>query len=224
MALLACTHLSCDRGGAHPAGSSAVKDITADFDAGVFYGFHGPDGCGKGLLLNLLGLLEKPQSGSILFDGSNIAEAPDEEVTRVRNTAFGFLFAHPYLLPAFSVVENVAMPLFRFRGTELSTARKRTRKALKFAGIPHLEDHLAGRLEQSDRWRAAFARAIAHEPQVLIAVSPGAGDVLLPLAARAAKELGLCVLWAGDHNLLSRHAERIIEVEDGRFVCDTTRP
>lgn len=213
-----CRNLRCSRATWNGQGPVAIHDVSIAIHAGEFVGFCGPDGCGKGLLLNLIGLLERPDGGHIAIGGENTSDFSEEDVTEFRNEACGYLFGHPYLLPSFSVAENVAMPLFRIKGGEARDARDRTLEVLDFAGIPQYESPLAGRLSSSIRWRAAFARAIVHEPGILVAISPPGSAELLPLARRASRELGMTVLWAGERADLAPIADRLIEIRDGSLV------
>jgi ABC-type methionine transport system ATPase subunit len=214
---LACDMLSCRRSDWNNAGPSAVVSVTASFGMGEFYGFVGNEKPSKELLLNLLGLLEPPDAGRITV-GERVIEAWDpEEIQPVRNEFFGFVFEHPCLLPSFSVAENVAMPLFRFCGGDSYTARKRTLEILDFCGITHLEAVLATRLDPVERRITALARALVHEPDVLIGMSSVTSGEILTLARRVATDLGLCVLWAGERIQLETVANRLLTVENGRI-------
>ena len=217
---LRCEALNCRRDQWNELAPSRVEEITACFAAGEFCGFCGPDGSGKGLLLNLLGLLERPDSGTIAVNGILAGELSAEDVQQLRNETFGFLFNHPCLLPSFSVAENVAMPLFRICGGEARQARDRTVEVLEFCGITALETTLAGRLDPAERTLVALARALVHEPRILVAISPRENDGLLALARRAAEECGLCVLWAGTEEPLTRHAHRVLHLDGGRLARD----
>jgi len=197
-----------------------IRDVTLSFDSATLCEFDGPDSSGRSLLLNILGLLEPADSGTIFLNGQSVTDIPEEDLRRFRNETFGFLFQNPCLLPSFSVAENVAMPLFRICGTDAGVARERTFEVLDFCGIAHLENQLAERLVPSAQRRAALARALVHRPRILIALSPRGGDEVFDLAIRTAKELGLCVLWAGDYGGLGRKAQRVIQMRDGRISSD----
>lgn len=214
MNAITCERICHTRPGTEPGVPSRVREFSATFQPGELVGVCGPDGCGKGLLLNIVGMLEKPDSGRLELLGHNTADFSDEEATTFRNEMCGFLFGHPYLLPSFTVAENVAMPLFRICGNEAASARQRTLEVLEFAGICGLEMPLAGKLAPDLCWRAAFARALVHEPQILIAISTPPAD-LLPLARRAADDYGLTILWAGEREALAPFASRIITMKHG---------
>jgi len=220
MRAIECENLTCCRAMWNGQGSVAVRDISMHVHRGEFVGFCGPDGSGKGLLLNLIGLLERPDSGILRLGGEDTSGFADEDAAEFRNEACGYLFGHPYLLPSFSIAENVAMPLFRIRGGDAVEARHRTLDVLRFAGIENFETLLAGRSDHAVRWRAAFARALVHAPGILIAISPPCGNELLPLARRAVRELGITILWSGPREELSPVADRLFEIRDGRLAAD----
>jgi lipoprotein-releasing system ATP-binding protein len=217
---LRCESLTCRREQWNELAPSQVEDVSASFVPGEFCGFCGPDGSGKGLLLNVLGLLEAPDSGTIAVNGILAGELAAEEAQQLRNETFGFIFNHPCLLPSFSVAENVAMPLFRICGGEAREARERTMEVLEFCGIDALETILTGRLDPVERTLVALARALVHQPGILIAISPRENEALLALGRRAADERGLCVLWAGSEERLPQYAHRVLHLDGGRIVRD----
>lgn len=220
-ATLHCDALTCRRDLWNDLAPSRFEDISASFAGGEFCGFYGPDGSGKGLLLNVLGLLEPPDSGTLAINGILTGALEPEDARQLRNETFGFLFNHPCLLPSFSVAENVAMPLFRICGGDARAARDRTMEMLEFCGIDALETTLAGRLDAEVRTLVALARALVHQPEVLVAISPRENTTLLALGRRAAAELGLCVLWAGSEDALRPHAHRLLEMDGGRIIRET---
>lgn len=220
--ILSCQNLSCRREHWNEVGPARIDSVSLAFDVGTFSGFHGADGSGKGLLLNVLGLLEPHDAGTIRVDGRDVATLDSEEGRQLRNESFGFLFNHPCLLPSFSVAENVAMPLFRICGGDAAAARVRTLEVLDFCGIADHECTLAGRLDLPTQRKAALARALIHTPEILIAISPRECQDLLAIARRAALDLGVCVLWAGEASEIAPHADRMIHVEAGRVAADVT--
>ncbi|MFZ4776332.1 MAG: ATP-binding cassette domain-containing protein [Terrimicrobiaceae bacterium] len=217
LSAITCEALTCLRSDWNHSGPGRVEDFSASFKTGEFIGFCGEDGCGKGLLLNVLGLIEKADSGRLVMLGHDAAEFSAEDISTFRNEACGFLFRHPYLLPSFTIAENVAMPLFRICGGNAAEARARTREVLEFSGIGAFEAVSAGGPDPALRWRAAFARSLVHAPRILIAISPPAPD-LIPLARKAAEKFDMTVLWAGDRESLAPYADRIIEMRDGRAL------
>ncbi len=218
--VLCCRELCCQRTNWKEGQHASIQGITLSFFAATFCQFDGPDSPGRDLLLSNLGLLEPADSGTIFLEGQNMMEVAEDELRRLRNESFGFLFEHPCLLPSFSVAENVAMPLFRICGADAAAARERTHEVLDFCGIPHLENQLAERLAPAAQRRAALARALVHRPRILMAISPRGSNELFDLGLRIASELGLCVLWAGEEDDGSRKPPRLIQVQDGRISSD----
>lgn len=219
--ILSCKDLTCHREQWNESGPAHIEAVTASFEAGTFTGLCGPDGSGKGLLLNVLGLLEPHDSGSIAVNDLDLGQLGDEEARQVRNENFGFLFNHPCLLPSFSVAENVAMPLFRICGGDAQGARMRTMEILDFCGMADLEGTLAGRLDLVTQRKVALARALIHSPRILIAISPRESEDLLNIARRVATDFGLCVLWAGEESEISRPAHRLLHLRNGQVVTES---
>ena len=219
--ILSCEALCCHRANWNETSAASIQDITASFDSGTMCAFDGPDRPGKTLLLSVLSLLERADSGSLCLDGQSVGDLEDEDLRWCRNRAFGFLFENPCLLPSFSVAENVAMPLFRICDINAALAHNRTIEVLEFCEIAHLKNQLAGQLKPSAQRRAAFARALVHRPKILAAISGEGNGELFELAARTAKEFGLCVLWAtGAAEVASGKAQRRIQIRDGRITSD----
>ena len=217
---LSCQNISCHRDDWNQRGAASVKDISVTFEAGSLCGVAGSCGSGKNLLLNILGLLELPDSGSVHVGGVDTSCCGANELMSLRNESFGYLFSESALLPAFSIAENVAMPLFRICGMDPGEAQERTLEVLDFCGIATEGDSTAGELDVMPLWRTVFARALVHRPKVLIAISPRQEEDLLPLARRIAEEAGVCILWGGEPPALIAHAHRLIQLENGRIAGD----
>ena len=218
--ILWCQDLSCQRTNWNECDQATIRDVTLSFSSGTFYEFSGPDHPGRDLLMNNLALLEPCDSGTIWLKGRNIQESSENDLRRLRNETFGFVFGHPCLLPSFSVAENVAMPLFRICGADADAARERTHDVLEFCGIRELQNQLASRLGASAQHQIALARALVHRPQILVGICPSAGRDLHALAWRAAEELGLCVLWAGQDGSEGEKTRRVIRVRGGQVMSE----
>ena len=218
--ILSCQDLCCQRTNWNEFDHACIRQVTLSFSSGTFSEFSGPDQSGRDLLMNNLALLEPWDSGTIWLDGQNIQETSENDLRRLRNETFGFVFDHPCLLPSFSVAENVAMPLFRICGADAEAARERTHDVLNFCGIPELQNQLASRLASSFQHRAALARALVHRPRILVGICPSAASDLHALACRAAEELGLCVLWARPDGSASGEGQQTIRVCGGEVMCE----
>jgi ABC-type lipoprotein export system ATPase subunit len=190
-----------------------VRNFSGDFEAGTATAFRGPDGGGIGLLMNVLGMIERPDSGNLKVLGRTVLDLESEAARELRDRSFGFLFTHPHLLPTFTVAENIAMPFLRLCRDESGKAGARVAEVLAFSGLEECVGKAdAADLDVEGLWRAAFARAIVHRPEILVAVSPPA-RFLLPLAARYARENGACVLWNAGEDAVAE-CDRVIETAD----------
>ncbi len=206
---LLCENIRCLSSGASTLRQGAIEDFSATFKSGELTGFCGSDAAGKELLLSLLGMIERPESGRLVVLGSEVLQMPGAFSAKIRDTSFGYLFTHPHLLHSFTVAENVAMPFLRICGE--NDYQERTLEALEFVGVSALHGVPVGDLDDTAHWRVAFARAIVHSPAVLIAVSPP-NPLLLPLARRLADEIGTAVLWNGDKADILPFADNLIEM------------
>lgn len=216
--LLQCRDLQCRRP-LWRAGASVVRGVNADFDAAQFHAISGPEGCGKNLLLHLLGLLEQPDAGEVWLEGTNATAMgqADRDTLRLRN--FGFLFPVSGLLPSLTVLENIAFPVIKVGGSSEAEQAEQTYLALQFCGLENDAETPVGQLEPSRQAIAAFARAIIHRPRVLIAETPCAEEALVPLARRAIEETGLTVIWgARPDGPAAREATRVLSMFQGQVA------
>jgi ABC-type lipoprotein export system ATPase subunit len=212
MSPLRCENISCRRAASNETRSRFIEDFSAVFESGDITGFCGSDTEEMDLLLNILGMIERPDSGRLEVLDREVLTMPAAESMQHRDTSFGYLFTHPHLLPSFTVAENVAMPFFRICGRDdEAEARECTLKALEFTGVADLHGVPVGELHEPANWRVALARAIVHSPAVLIAVSPPS-PLLLPLVRRLADEFGTAVLWNGEKTDLEPFANQLVEM------------
>lgn len=220
--LLRCRDLHCVRP-LWREGASHVRGISADFDDGRFHAISGSEGCGKNLLLHLLGLLEQPDDGEVWLEQKVVTRKSEAERDHLRQSVFGFLFPAHALLPSLTVLENIAFPVLKAGGTSDAEQAERTLDALRFCGLESVADHTVAELPPETSATAAFARAIAHRPRLLIAESPAAEEILAPLARRAVDERGLLVIWGTrPGGPASRLADRELVMVDGRLATPVT--
>ncbi len=136
----------------------ALRGVDLEIARGTFVAIMGPSGSGKSTLLNILGALEVPTSGQLLIDGSPVGAMADDERTLFRRRRIGFVFQQFNLLPIFTAVENVAVPL-RLEGVATLEARQRALKMLEVVGLAQRGDHLPSQLSGGEQQRVAIARA-----------------------------------------------------------------
>lgn len=214
MSPLRCENISCTRKMWNAGRTCSVNGFSAAFAEGEVVCFRGREGCGKNLLLHVLGMIEEPDSGILEVLGERVSGARRCNPSTVRDRAFGYIFPHPHLLPTFTVAENIAMPFFRIMGRDPREAGHHAAEALELAGAPGLASKQAEDLDGEECWRVAFARAIVHTPSVLVAFWPP-NPGLLPLAKNLARIRGTTVLWTGGANFPTEEADRIFDLAGG---------
>jgi len=204
-------------------GVEELCGVTVTFDAGKFTLLSG--GCADALL-RVLGLLERPDRGEVWIESQATSPLDDCARTELRNRAFGFVFAEPFLLDSFSVAENVAMPLFKISALDIEQARVRTAEVLDIVRLAGAADLTVFDLSTMDRHKVSLARALANAPRVLIAEDAGAqlsAGELGEFAAllRAAATLGVTVIATSPAGAETLGADREIVLEAGEIVADT---
>ena len=198
----------------------ALSDVSLSIARGDYVAIMGPSGSGKSTLLNLLGALDQPTTGDILFEGKSLFGSTD--LDHFRATTLGFVFQSFHLIPTLTALENVQIPMF---ATPLR-ARQRAAKAaelLTLVGMSHRSGHLPAKLSVGERQRVAIARALANDPKLLLADEPTgnldstSGQVVLDLFDRLHRERNLTlVVITHDANVAGR-AQRTIRIHDGRL-------
>ncbi len=163
-----------DYGQAGQAGGvNVLKGISLKVDAGHSVVIVGPSGSGKSTLLNIMGALDHPTSGRVLFDGRDLAGLDDKELARIRNRDIGFVFQLHHLLPQCTVLENVLVPtLAGASGSSAKAARQRAEHLLERVGLADRMTHRPGELSGGQRQRVAVARALINQPKLLLADEP----------------------------------------------------
>jgi len=215
--LLHCRNLQCMRP-LWREGASHVRGVSAEFEAGHFYAIRGSEGCGKNLFLHVLGLLELPDAGEVWVGETNTTALAASERDALRLRQFGFLFPSCALLPSLSVLENIAFPVLKAGGTTENEQAEQTLAALQFCGLEAQAGQTVATLTPEAQAVAAFARAIIHRPSLLLAESPGAEEILAPLARRAVDELGLTVVWgARPEGPAIDASDSVVGMADGRL-------
>lgn len=193
-------------------------DITAS--PGEVVAVTGPSGSGKTTLLNLLGSLDRPQEGTILWGGQPILEMKSAQLSRIRNREVGFVFQFHHLLPDFSALENVMMPA-RIAGTNASDAQRRGLELLARVGLEDRAEHRPGELSGGEQQRVAVARAMMNHPRLLLADEPagnldrGRAAELTELLHQARDEEGLAVVVVTHDEAAAARADRWLHLTDG---------
>lgn len=209
-------------------GSAVETEVLHGIDLvlkrGEFCALIGPSGSGKSTLLNIIGLLDRPTSGTMIIEGRDTAGLADAEQTRLRGHSIGFIFQYHHLISAFTALENVMMPMLLDRGWPDRAMRDTATDLLEKVGLARWKNNPANRMSGGQQQRVAIARALAMNPAIVLADEPtgnldtrSAEDVFA-LMRTVNKEQGTTFLIV-THNLdLARQTDRIIEIIDGRIV------
>jgi len=203
-----------------------LRDIDLVVPRGQLLAIVGPSGSGKSSLLNLLGLLDRPTSGSLRIAGRETSGLDDDERTRIRGELLGFVFQFHHLLPALTAEENVAMPRAVLSGRITAGAREKARAALARLGIAQLAQRKPSEMSGGQRQRVAIARALVGEPAVVLADEPTgnldteSSEEVFGEIRRLNRELGLTFVVVTHDAGLAARCDRVVELVDGRVKRD----
>ena len=202
-----------------------LKGVNLQIQQGEFCSIVGPSGSGKSTLMYLLGALDRPDRGQVLIGGQDTRKMGDRELAELRNQRVGFIFQFHYLMPEFSALENVMMPMFK-RGTSRAKATERAQSLLDRLGIGDKSGRPPNKLSGGEQQRVAIARALANEPLVILGDEPTGNldttnaDNVFSVFQKLIKEEGQTfVVVTHDLNLAAR-TNRIIRLVDGEVVDD----
>ena len=189
-------------------------------------GLVGHSGSGKSTLLNLIGLLDSPTGGRLIVDGQETSHLDDAALTRLRGRAIGFVFQHHYLLPEFTALENVIMPILSQRGRPDQAMRVRAGDLIDQVGLTRWRDNKATDISGGQQQRVAIARALAMQPALVLADEPTgnldtkSSDAAFALLRQVNRDSGTTFLIVTHDPRLAQRCDRIIELVDGQVVAD----
>jgi putative ABC transport system ATP-binding protein len=202
---------------------TALAGVSFAVDKGDFVALMGPSGCGKSTLLHISGAMDRPTSGTLRLNDRDLSSIGDDELTRVRREQVGFVFQFFNLLPTLTVSDNIALPCL-LAGVKDQEAERRTRALAERVGIAHRLSHYPQQISGGEMQRAAIARALVHQPSLLVADEPTGnldsenGANVLSLIGELNKELGVTVLLATHAADVASAASRVLRMKDGRFA------
>jgi lipoprotein-releasing system ATP-binding protein len=207
-----------------------VKQVILDhinlrIHQGEFVALTGHSGSGKSTLLYLLGVLDKPTSGQILIAGEDVSRLDEDQRAALRNERLGFVFQFHFLLPEFSVLENVMVPMLR-RGMPEAEARERGLSTLEYMGLRALAKRRPGELSGGQQQRVSIARALAGEPRILLADEPTGnldsknGEIVIQQFEKLNRERGTTLVMVTHDPAFAQRASRRILLKDGRIIGD----
>ncbi len=209
----------------------ALRGVSMEFPRGDFVAIMGSSGSGKSTLLNLLGALDRPTSGDYIIGGRNVAHLSDDELSGIRNEMIGFIFQSYNLIPQYTVVENIEVPLHYRSGRSSLTSADRDRivSLAELVGLSDRLDHRPFQLSGGQQQRVAIARALVNDPQIILADEPTGNldsateqeimQVLLQLNAE-----GRTIIMVTHEPSVAEQARRQIYMKDGRIAGEGVFP
>ena len=203
----------------------ALDGVSLAIDRGEFVSVMGPSGSGKSTFMNLIGCLDRPNSGSIELDGERVSDLSSDSLAGVRNRKIGFVFQQFNLLGRTTAVDNVALPLL-YAGVDRTERTKRAGEALARVGLDDRAQHLPSQLSGGQQQRVAIARALVNSPDMLLADEPtGALDTAtgreIMNLFQTLNEAGLTVIVVTHEAEVADYARRVLRFRDGVIMSDT---
>lgn len=200
-----------------------LKDISVEIETNKISVIVGASGAGKSTLLHLLGGLDRPDNGKVLYEQKNIFEFNDDRLAKFRNENMGFVFQFHHLLPEFTAIENVAIPQM-INGKNLKTALKDSKKLLEVVGLSQREEHKPAELSGGEQQRVAVARALANNPKIIFADEPTGNldsansDSIHKLLFELRDNLNKTFIIVTHNPDLMKLADVIFEIKDGVII------
>jgi putative ABC transport system ATP-binding protein len=203
-----------------------LKGLNLSFDEGDFVALMGPSGSGKSTLLNVLGCLDRPTSGAYYLGDANVAGMDDDQLSEIRSTYLGFIFQSYNLLPQYTVVENIELPLL-YQGVRLNEATKQRCIALaEMVGLSERLDHRPLQLSGGQQQRVAIARSLVNDPHLILGDEPTGNldsrtSVEIMQMLRELNKSGKTIIMVTHENDIAAWARRVVRLKDGRVESDT---
>jgi lipoprotein-releasing system ATP-binding protein len=209
-----------------PLEAEVLHGIDLTLQRGEFAALIGPSGSGKSTLLNVIGLLDPPSAGKLFLEGQDAGALDEGEATRLRGRTIGFIFQYHHLLPAFTALENVMMPILAARGALDGAMSEAAAALLERVGLTPWRNQKASEISGGQQQRVAIARALAMQPALVLADEPSGNldtenaDAVFDLMRDVNQASGTTFLIVTHDPRLARRCDRIVELVDGRIVAD----
>ena len=213
-----------------PVETEVLHGIDVVLERGEFAALIGPSGSGKSTLLNVIGLLDQPTGGRVFIEGEEAGTLGDADLTRLRGRAIGFVFQHHYLLPEFSALENVMMPILAARGRPDAEMRDTAAMLLDRVGLTPWRDKKATAISGGQQQRVAIARSLAMKPALVLADEPTgnldtrSADSVFDVLRDINETSATTFLIVTHDPRLAQRCDRIVELVDGHIVSDRKNP
>ena len=205
--------------------TQALENVNFDIEKGEFVSIMGPSGCGKSTLLNIIGLLDRPTTGSVEIDGVRIGSLSDSKMAEFRNHKIGFIFQNFHLIPSLTVADNVELPLIYRKGIGASERAEKVKAVLESVGLSHRAGHYPSQLSGGQCQRVAIARAIVGDPEIILADEP-TGNLDSKMSAEIMDILqrlnddGRTIIMVTHNENQARQTARTLRFFDGRQISN----
>lgn len=204
---------------------NALNCVSLKIEQGEFVAIMGTSGSGKSTFMNMLGTLDKPNSGSYFLDGIDMLSLDANELAEVRNIKMGFVFQGFNLISRTSALENVQLPMI-YKGIPEAERIVRAKNALKIVGLENREDHMPNQMSGGQQQRVAIARALVREPKLLICDEPTAsldgptGQQVMEMLKSLSVQKDRCVIIVTHDNRIYKYGDRMVKMEDGKIISN----
>jgi putative ABC transport system ATP-binding protein len=203
----------------------ALKSVSLKIRRGDFVAIMGPSGSGKSTMMNIIGCLDRPTSGTVIIDGENISIVTDNELAEIRGRKIGFIFQKFNLMPTMNAAKNIALPMI-FLGAAKADRDRRSAELLAKVGLANWATHRPSELSGGQQQRIAIARALSNNPEIILADEPTGnldtktGEQIMEILVALNKE-GKTILLVTHAVALKRFANRVINMLDGEVTEET---
>lgn len=218
MPVITTEHLTKTYGTDHTR-VDALKDVSVSINKGEYIAIIGPSGSGKSTFMNLLGCLDKPTTGTILIENTDVSSLSEQKLARLRREKIGFIFQKYNLLPTLDALGNVELAM-SFARLDRKTRRKRSEKLLRMVQLDHRLDHKPSEMSGGEQQRVAIARALANNPSIILADEPTGnvdtkgGENIMNILEKI-NQRGETIIVVTHDPSIAKRAKRILEIKDG---------